>query len=156
MKIKKEQLIPIIAIILGLILVVVGVILFAQNKDTEQNNKNTEETLAKEYFCTRELTTDEYEMQSEYHIYADDNGNLIRNQFDMKTTYLTDVNGNNIYALLYENNETDLILEPLEAKTIQIRFNATYRNGLEIDKIEFDNIVRDQDRSNSSTLSINL
>lgn len=73
-----------------------------------------------------------------------------------QTTYLTDTNGNNIYALLYENNETDLILEPLEAKTIQIRFNATYRNGLEINKIEFDNIVRDQDRENSSMLSIDL
>ena len=69
---------------------------------------------------------------------------------------MTDTNGNNIYALLYENNETDLILEPLEAKTIQIRFNATYRNGLEINKIEFDNIVRDQDRENSSMLSIDL
>lgn len=72
-----------------------------------------------------------------------------------QTTYLIDSNGNNIYALLYENNETDLILEPLEAKTIQIRFNATYRNGLKINKIEFTNIVRDQD-SSSYTLSIDL
>ena len=90
MKIKKEQLIPITIIILGLILVIVGVILLTQNKDTKQDNNNNEETLAKEYFCTRELTTDEYEMTSEYHIYADDNGNLIRNQFNMKTTYLSD------------------------------------------------------------------
>ena len=73
-----------------------------------------------------------------------------------QTTYLTDDNGNNTYALLYENNETDLILEPLEAKTIQIRFNATYRNGLKMKKIGFDNIVREQDISNSSTLSIEL
>ena len=91
MKIKKEQLIPIIIVVLGLILIIVGVILLTQNKDSEQNNNNnTQETLAKEYFCTRELSTDEYEMKSEYHIYADDNGNLIRNQFNMKTTYLTD------------------------------------------------------------------
>ena len=73
MKIKKEQLIPIIIVVLGLILVIVGVILLTQNKDSEQNNNNnTQETLAKEYFCTRELSTDEYEMKSEYHIYADD------------------------------------------------------------------------------------
>ena len=91
MKIKKELLIPMIVVILGLILVVVGSFLFTRNKDVEQNNNNNPEgTLAKEYLCTRELTTDEYEMQSEYHIYADDNGNLIRNQFNMKTTYLTD------------------------------------------------------------------
>ena len=72
------------------------------------------------------------------------------------STYLVDENGNNIYALLYENDETDLILEPREAKTIKIKFNATYRNGLEINMLEFTNIVREQDISQSSVLSIEM
>ena len=128
MKIKKEQLIPIIAIILGLILVVVGVILFAQNKDTEQNNKNTEETLAKEYFCTRELTTDEYEMQSEYHIYADDNGNLIRNQFDMKTTYLTDELYQQYTADSAQYDDPMTTYDP-ETRTVTVTSDYQYDTG---------------------------
>lgn len=75
---------------------------------------------------------------------------------DPQSTYLIDTNGNKSYALLYENNEADLTLEPQEAKTIKIKFNATYRNGLKINKMEFTNIVRDQDRSSSYTLSIDL
>ncbi len=70
------------------------------------------------------------------------------------STYLVDENGNNIYALLYENNETDLILEPKEAKTIQIKFNATYRNGLEMERLEFTNI--EKEIGESSMLSIEL
>lgn len=73
-----------------------------------------------------------------------------------KTTYLVDENGNNIYSLLYENNENDLILEPSEAKTIQIKFNATYRNGLKINSLEFDNIVTEQDRETSNRLVIEI
>ena len=93
MKIKKEKLIPIIVVALGIILVITGIVLFIQDKDSNSKNSNSnnkEEMLAKEYLCTRELTTDEYGMMSEYHIYADDNGNLIRNQFNMKTVYLSD------------------------------------------------------------------
>lgn len=70
------------------------------------------------------------------------------------STYIIDENKNNNYALLYENKETDLILEPMESKTIQIRFNATYRNGLKIKALEFDNIVREQDQSTSNKLVI--
>lgn len=70
------------------------------------------------------------------------------------TTYITDGNGNKNYALLYGNNENDLILEPMESKTIQIRFNATYRNGLGIDSLEFDNIVTEQDQNTSNSLVV--
>ena len=73
-----------------------------------------------------------------------------------QTTYLIDANGNKVYALLYQNNESDLTLAPSEAKTIQISFKATYRNGLEISNIEFTNIVREQDTSSSNILSIDL
>ena len=75
---------------------------------------------------------------------------------DPNSTYLIDQNGNNIYALLYENNGTDLILEPQEAKTIQIKFNATYRNGLKMRNLEFTNIVREQNVNESNMLSIVL
>lgn len=131
MKIKKEKLIPIIVIILGLILVVVGGVLLTQNKDSESKdnaNNNTEETLAKEYICSRELTTDEYEMQSEYHIYADDNGNLIRNQFNMKTTYLTD----ELYRLYTADSsqyEDPMTTYDPETRTVTVTSDYQYDTG---------------------------
>lgn len=79
---------------------------------------------------------------------------IIDTRENTNTTYLIDENGNNVYSLLYENKESDLILESMESKTIQIRFNATYRNGLGIDALEFDNIVREQDQSTSNTLVV--
>lgn len=73
-----------------------------------------------------------------------------------KTTYLTDVNNVKTYALLYENKEEDLILEPQESKTIQIKFNETYRNDLPIKEITFSNIVKESKLNNSESLTIEL
>lgn len=71
-----------------------------------------------------------------------------------ETTYLVDANGNRIFGVLYENIITDLELQPKEAKTIQIKFNATYRNGTKIQKMEFTNMAKEEDLNNSNILSI--
>lgn len=49
--------------------------------------------------------------------------------------------GTNYEAFLYENNEEDLILEPQEASTIQIKFSLAHRAGLEVSGIVFEDIV---------------
>ena len=73
-----------------------------------------------------------------------------------ETTYLVDDDGNRIFGVLYENISADLELQPKEAKTIQIKFNATYRNGIKIQKMEFINVVREEDFNNNHILSIVL
>ena len=57
------------------------------------------------------------------------------------TTYLVDNLDNKFYSLLYENKESDLIIEPNEMKTIKIKFNDAYRENIEIKEINFENIV---------------
>lgn len=59
-----------------------------------------------------------------------------------KTTFLVDNSGNNFYSLLYENKKSDLILEPQEMKTIEIKFNDAYRDNIEIKEINFQDIVK--------------
>lgn len=58
-----------------------------------------------------------------------------------KNTYLVDNKGNKFDALVYENNDEDVILKPQEAKTIKIKFSNAYRTTLEIKNIVFSKIV---------------
>lgn len=60
------------------------------------------------------------------------------------TTFLVDNLDNKFYSILYENKESDLILEPKEMKTIQIKFNDAYRENMEIKEINFEDIVNYQ------------
>lgn len=59
-----------------------------------------------------------------------------------KTAFLVDSLGNNFYSFLYENKKSDLILEPQEMKTIEIKFNDSYRDNIEIKEINFEDIVK--------------
>ena len=59
-----------------------------------------------------------------------------------KTTFIVDDLENNFYSLLYENKKSDLILEPQEMKTIEIKFNDVYRDNIKIKEINFQNIVK--------------
>ena len=58
-----------------------------------------------------------------------------------KTTYITDSNHNNFEAFLYENAQQDLMFEPQELKTIQIKFNDSYHGNMDIASINFVDIV---------------
>lgn len=59
-----------------------------------------------------------------------------------KTAFLVDSLGNNFYSFLYENKKSDLILDPQEMKTIEIKFNDSYRDNIEIKEINFEDIVK--------------
>lgn len=58
-----------------------------------------------------------------------------------KTLYITENNGNRYDSYLYENKDTDLILEPYESKTIKIKFNDKYSPNIWIKSITFSDIV---------------
>lgn len=66
---------------------------------------------------------------------------LLDTRESTKTTYLTDSDDNKFEALLYENNEQDLLVETNQAKKIQIKFNVVARDDLEIKSINFTNII---------------
>ena len=70
---------------------------------------------------------------------------LLDSREDTDTTYLLDDSNNRYSALLYENSEEELILQPGETKTISIRFSDVYREGIVITEIHFSDIILDYD-----------
>ena len=70
-----------------------------------------------------------------------DNKILLDTRESTKETYLIDNYDNKFEALLYENNENDLLINPNQMKKVQIKFNVVERENLEIKSINFDNIV---------------
>lgn len=60
---------------------------------------------------------------------------------DTDNVYLVDKGGIRYSALLYENAEEDLIINPNETKRINIKFSDAYQEGIVIKKIVFEDIV---------------
>lgn len=68
---------------------------------------------------------------------------LLDTKRNTNTCYLQDSLGNKFEALLYENNDEDMLLNANESKTIKIKFNDSYRENMELDKIVFGDIVKE-------------
>ena len=68
---------------------------------------------------------------------------LLDTKRNTNTCYLQDSLGNKFEALLYENNDEDILLNANESKTIKIKFNDSYRENMELDKIVFGDIVKE-------------
>ena len=66
---------------------------------------------------------------------------LLDTKENTKTIYLTDGNDNKFNALLYENNEQDLLLEANQTKKIQIKFNFITYDDFKIKSINFTDII---------------
>lgn len=66
---------------------------------------------------------------------------LLDTRESTKTIYLTDSNDNKFEALLYENNEQDLLIDANQAKKVQIKFNVVAHDNLEVKSISFTNII---------------
>lgn len=96
-----------------------------------------------------DITVKESQVFMDYEIYSFEIKNktdktiLLDSREDTDSTYLLDDTNNQYSALLYENNEEELILQPGETKTISIRFSDVYREGIVITQIHFSNIVLD-------------
>lgn len=56
-------------------------------------------------------------------------------------TYLTDINDVEFEAVLYNNNEQDLLVDANQTKKVQIKFNVVERDDLELKSINFENIL---------------
>lgn len=68
------------------------------------------------------------------------------------TSYITDNKGNKFEAMLYENSDEDLQFSPKEMKTIKIKYNDTYREGMLIKSINFTDIVKLDEFSADTTM----
>ncbi len=96
-----------------------------------------------------DITVEESQVFMDYEIYSFEIKNktdktiLLDSREDTDSTYLLDDTNNQYSALLYENNEEELILQPGETKTISIRFSDVYREGIVITQIHFSDIVLD-------------
>lgn len=75
---------------------------------------------------------------------------LLDTKRDTNSCYVVDSLGNKFEALLYENNEEDLEFSSKEMKTIQIKFSDAYREGLNINSINFTDIVISDEYSKNS------
>ena len=74
-----------------------------------------------------------------------DSNILLDTKRKTNSCYVVDSMGNKFEALLYENSDEDLEILPNEMKTIQIRFNDAYREGLQIKSINFTDIVNSEE-----------
>lgn len=83
----------------------------------------------------------------DYEIYTFDIKNKSENTIrldsgrDTDNIYLADTEGTKYNALLHENSEEDLMIEPNETKRITIKFSNGYQQRIVIDKIGFRDIV---------------
>lgn len=88
------------------------------------------------------------DMYMDYEIYTfriknnTDKTILLDTRKKTNTTFVTDHNNVKYESYLYENKEQDLILNPKESKTIQIKFSNRYK-GNTTEKISFTDIVLD-------------
>lgn len=62
--------------------------------------------------------------------------------------YLVDNKGNKYSALLHENTDQEITIEPSETKRINIKFSDIYREGIVIDKIVFNDIMINNNENN--------
>ena len=96
-----------------------------------------------------DITVKDSQVFMDYEIYSFEIKNktdktiLLDTREDTDSTYLLDDVNNQYSALLYENNEEELIIQPGENKTISIRFSDVYREGIVITQIHFSDIVLD-------------
>ncbi len=64
------------------------------------------------------------------------------------TVYVKDENGATYEALLYENEEEDLIVRAGKKKTITIKFSNSYQAGTRMKMISFSDIILDKEQYN--------
>lgn len=70
---------------------------------------------------------------------------LLDSEENVGTTYVTDNMDNKFEAVLNENIDSDLIINPNEVKTIQIKFNVIRREDMNIKSMVFSDIVTNYD-----------
>ena len=70
-----------------------------------------------------------------------DNVILIDSRVKTDSVYLVDKVNNRYSALLYENSEEELVLQPGEKKEISIKFSDVYREGIVIEQIYWTDII---------------
>ena len=98
----------------------------------------------------------------DYEIYSFEIRNMTESKIKIDSrektdnVYVVDKNGNKYSALLHENTEQEMVLEPNETKRINIKFSDTYREGIVINKIVFNDIVINYNEDNEQRGKIEM
>ena len=93
------------------------------------------------------ITVENVKMYKEYYIYQvkiknNADSNIIwDSRQNTGTVYVTNDNDINFDALLYENPESDFLLQAGEEKTTQIKYGLIFREDLKIESMSFTDIV---------------
>ncbi|MBE6147382.1 MAG: hypothetical protein E7168_03485 [Firmicutes bacterium] len=133
-----KKTITIIGIVAGVILLVVGAILLLAGNNGETSKKEEKKKYKDgELVCNRVITTPEYEMVSNYHIYSDKEGNLTKNEFVSTTTYTTQEEFNRYYSELTDEAKEVYKIDE-EKRTITMESLNDYEVGNGIPTINFE------------------
>ena len=102
------------------------------------------------------------EIYKEYSIYTikvkNNNANSIKIDSKEKsnTTYIEDNNKIKFLGLLYENLDNDLVVNSNEEKEIRIKFNIIYRDDLNLKKMVFSDIVKENSNNNEKKEKVEI
>ena len=102
------------------------------------------------------------EIYKEYSIYTikvkNNNANSIKIDSKEKsnTTYIEDNNKIKFLGLLYENLDNDLVVNSNEEKEIRIKFNIIYRDDLNLKKMVFSDIVKENRNNNEKKEKVEI
>ena len=102
------------------------------------------------------------EIYKEYSIYTikvkNNNANSIKIDIKEKsnTTYIEDNNKIKFLGLLYENLDNDLVINSNEEKEIRIKFNIIYRDDLNLKKMVFSDIVKENRNNNEKKEKVEI
>ena len=102
------------------------------------------------------------EIYKEYSIYTikvkNNNANSIKIDSKEKsnTTYIEDNNKIKFLGLLYENLDNDLVINSNEEKEIRIKFNIIYRDDLNLKKMVFSDIVKENSNNNEKKEKVEI
>ncbi len=72
------------------------------------------------------------------------------------TTYIEDNNKIKFLGLLYENLDNDLVVNSNEEKEIRIKFNIIYRDDLNLKKMVFSDIVKENSNNNEKKEKVEI
>lgn len=94
------------------------------------------------------ITADYSDIYMDYEIYSFDvknnteNDILLDTTLDSDTVYVEDKNGFKYNAFMFECLEEDLVIKAGEEKNVKIKFSNNYNEGINMETIVFDKIVR--------------
>lgn len=118
------------------------------------NRETINKSISKNNVTVKINYVDVYQDNYIYNITINNKNNntiVLDTRKNTNSTYVENGYGAQFAALLYENLDKDLIISPNVEKTIQIKFNISYRNNINIKSLVFSDVVLDINNTEQKT-----